>query len=76
VEGEIAQGPVGQVGSYNVEFKGGYLIASLNADVGLAQGSTLIRVDAGKVLDAIAAATSNKVDDAIIGVLKAVLLGK
>lgn len=73
---EIAQGQVGSVGKYDVEFKDGKLVAEIDAAAGPLEAGLLVKLDAGKVLDALAKAIPGTFDDAIIGVAKAALLGQ
>jgi hypothetical protein len=73
---EFAQGNLGQVGKYDVAFKDGALVIEVDANVPVGSAGLLVKVDASKVLDAIAAAIPGKVDDAIIGIIKAALLAK
>lgn len=71
---DLASGPIGQVGSYDVHFKDGKLIAK--AELSLPPGesmSVLVGVDSDKVLDAIAAAVPGKLDDLLIGIIKSAL---
>lgn len=77
MEKDIVDGKIGEVGSYDLEFKGGKLSFKLNVskpELGVG-GGVFVEVGAAAVIDAIAAAIPGKVDDAILGVLKAALLG-
>jgi hypothetical protein len=71
---EIVEGNLGTVGKYDVEFKGGCLVVELNAGAGPVSGGVVIKVDAGKVLDAIAAAIPGQIDDAVIAMIKGALV--
>jgi hypothetical protein len=75
MEADIAQGQVGKVGQYDVEFKGGKLVAKIDAKPadGVAAG-VFVEVDAAVVLDALAKAIPGTIDDALLGVAKAALL--
>lgn len=75
MEKDIVDGKIGTVGEYDVEFKGGKLVAKVSAKP--AEGvnaEMLVEVEASLVLDAIARAIPGKIDDAVIGVIKAALL--
>lgn len=76
MEGELAQGNVGSVGKYDLEFKEGCLVADVKVELGVGQATMSIKLDAGHVLDALAKAIPGTWDDAIIGVAKAALLNK
>lgn len=76
MEKDIVEGNLGQIGHYDVEFKGGKLVAKVDAahPVGVTAG-VHIEIGAGAVIDAIAKAIPGQIDDAILGVLKAALVG-
>lgn len=75
---ELVQGNLGEVAKYDVEFKEGKLVAAINAEAaqGMVEAGMVVKLDAGKVLDALAKAIPGTMDDAMIGVVKAALLGK
>lgn len=73
---ELVEGNLGTVGKYDVKFEGGKLVAELSAEAGPLEAGVVVKLDAGKVLDALAAAIPGTFDDAVIGVAKAALLGK
>lgn len=75
---EIVQGDIGSVGKYDVEFKEGKLVAEIDAGAGdgLVTAGLVVKLDAGKVLDAIAKAIPGTIDDAVFGLMKAALIGK
>lgn len=73
MEGEIAEVKLGEVGKFDVEFKEGKLVLSLDAGVAYGSAGLVVKVDAAAVLDALAAKIPGTVDDAIIGVIKAAL---
>lgn len=75
MEKDIVEGNIGSVGQYDVEFKGGKLCLALSAQAGPGELGLSIKVDAAKVVDALAKAIPGQVDDAILGVVKAALLG-
>lgn len=75
MEQHIADGKVGEVGAYTVDFANGKLVAKLDAakaEVGLKAGVHL-ELDGGIVLDALAKAIPGTIDDVFLGVLKAAL---
>lgn len=74
MEKDLLQGPIGEAGMYDVEFKGGKLIAKANAAADFGTASILVSIDASKVIDAIAAAVPGKIDDVVLGVVKTALL--
>lgn len=73
---ELVQGNIGTVGKYDFSFKEGKFVVEVDATGGPLEGGLVLKLDAGKVLDAIAKAIPGTFDDAIIGVAKAALLGK
>jgi hypothetical protein len=73
MEKDIVEGNIGSVGKYDVAFKGGKLVLSLDAGADGVVGALSVSVDAAVVLDALAAAIPGKIDDAIIGLIKAAL---
>lgn len=73
---DIVEGPIGTVGKYDVEFKEGALVVEIDANVAIGTAGLVVKIDAGKVMDAIKNAIPGKVDDAIIDVIKAALLSK
>jgi hypothetical protein len=77
MEADLVQGPIGSVGKYDVEFKDGKLIASIDASptAGVSAG-VKVEVDAAVVLDALAKAIPGTIDDALLGIVKAALLNK
>ena len=76
MEKEIAQGSIGSVGKYEVEFKEGKLVARMEAAGGPLEAGIVIKLDAGKVFDAIADAIPGKYDDVALGMIKAAVLGQ
>ena len=75
MEKDIVGGPLGTVGSYDLKFAGGKLVFEIKADVAIGGVGLVMEIDSGHLLDAIAAAIPGKIDDAVIGVIKASLLG-
>ncbi len=76
MEADIAEGMIGEVAAYDLEFKGGKLVAKLKAEVSFGSAGVEVSLDAGAVMDALAKAIPGTIDDAIIGVAKGALLGK
>ena len=71
---DLAQGPLGQVGKYDVKFDSGFLVVSASANIPPGESfDASLSVDSDKVLDAIAAAIPGKVDDAVIALIKLAL---
>jgi hypothetical protein len=73
---DIVDGNIGTVGKYDLEFKGGKLCLKINADVGYGAVTLDLDLNAEFILDALAKAIPGTIDDAILGVMKAALLGK
>ncbi len=71
---DIAQGGLGSVGKYDVAFKGGQLVLECDAAAVVGSVGVVVKVDAAKVLDALAAAIPGSIDDAVFSVIKAALL--
>lgn len=76
MEKDLIGGKIGSVGSYDVAFNDGKLVVTSSVADGPASASLSVSLDAGMVLDALAKAIPGTIDDAIIGVAKAALLGK
>jgi hypothetical protein len=74
MEKDIVDGKLGEVGSYDLEFKSGKLSFKLQAahPVGVSAG-VVVEVSADAVLDALAKAIPGAIDDALLGVLKSAL---
>lgn len=73
MEGEIVQGPIGEVGSYDVKFLGGKLIAKVDANLPMGSAGVILEISAANVIDAIKAAIPGQIDDAILELLKKAL---
>jgi hypothetical protein len=69
-KGDIVEGQIGSVGSYDVEFKGGKLIAKVQAGAHGISGGAFVELDSDLVIDAITKAIPGKVDDAVAVVIK------
>lgn len=74
MEKDIIDGKIGTVGSYDIEFKGGYLSGSIEAGApfGLS-GKFEIKIGADAVITAIEKAIPGQIDDAILELLKSLL---
>ncbi len=76
MEKDIAEGKLGSVGEYDLEFKGGKLSFKLKADVnGLVQAGLSVEVPAHAVFAAIKKAIPGQVDDYLLDAAEAVLVG-
>lgn len=86
-DGEIAQGAVGDVGSYDLAFDkaSGKLVAKIKLDASKDLGAVVsvqgslsgqVSVDAGAVIDALKLAIPGHFDDLALDAAKALLLGK
>lgn len=73
---EIAEGPIGNVGKYDIEFKEGKLVCEVSAQVGFADAGFVLKIGAEQVLDAIAKAIPGTIDDAVIDMAKKLLAAK
>jgi hypothetical protein len=79
MEADIVEGTIGNVGSYDVEFKGGKLIAKAGVAHSPTAGVSVkadlsLEVGAEAVVDAIAKAIPGQIDDMVLGMIKAALL--
>lgn len=74
MEAKIVGGAIGSVGQYDVSFKEGKLVAELKAHEAFFEGGMVVKIDAGQVLDALAAAIPGAIDDAVIALVKAALI--
>lgn len=74
METDIVDGKIGTVGEYDVEFKGGKLVAKVTAKptAGVSAG-VVVEIEADAVLDAIAKAIPGTIDDAVLNIAKAAL---
>lgn len=72
---DIFDGKLGEVGSYDVEFKGGKLLAKVDVATGPFSAGVLMSIDANKVVDAIEKAIPGQIDDAVLEVLRKFLIG-
>ena len=73
MEKDLVDGKLGELGQYDVEFKGGKLRGELKvAKLGLSAG-VVVEIDADQVLDALAKAIPGTIDDAVLGLAKAAL---
>ena len=70
---ELAEGQVGSVGKYDVEFKDGKLMLGLSIEWNGVTSEVKVGVGSDAVIDALKAAIPGKIDDAILEVVKAAL---
>lgn len=73
MEADIKDGTLGQVGTYDIEFKQGNLTAAIKGDFGIGTFDGRVSLDSDKVMDAIAAKVPGKIDDTLLGFIKAAL---
>lgn len=74
MEKDLIAGEIGKVGMYKLAFVGGKLVLSAEVAGGPLAVEASVKLGAAELIDAIAAAIPGKVDDAILGVIKAALL--
>lgn len=70
---ELLEGKLGTVGSYDLAFKGGKLMASLKAGAAGVSGGLTLEVDGDALIDALCKAIPGQIDDALGQILKAAL---
>lgn len=70
MEKELIGGAIGEKAKYNVEFKGGSLVAKFDYLENFVKGGIHIEFPADVILDAIAKAIPGQIDDAIIELIK------
>lgn len=68
--------PIGSFGSGDLAWKSACLILSVSMKVGPLKMTTSIEVDSMEAFDEIAKAIPGKIDDAVVGVIKAALAVK
>ncbi len=73
MEKDIVDGKIGELGSYDVEFKGGKLLAKAGIAKAGVSGSVEIAIDSDVILDALKAAVPGQIDDVLIDLVKAAL---
>lgn len=73
MDADLVKGNLGTVGKFDVAFKDGALVAELDAAVSVGSAGLVLKIEAGKVLDALAAAIPGTIDDAIINIAKGAL---
>lgn len=76
MEADIVDGKLGEVAQYDVEFKGGKLVAKIDAKhpIGV-EGGAYMAIDARAVKEAIKKAIPGKVDDIILDTVFGPLIG-
>lgn len=74
MEKQIAEGNIGSVGKYDVEFKDGEVVAEISAEAGVAKFSAKLTLDGKSVaiagLEYLKAKIPGQIDDAIINALE------
>jgi hypothetical protein len=73
MEAVISDGQIGPEAKYDVAFKGGKLVLSLDYQGKMAGAGVSVSVDANAVISAIEAAIPGKLDDAVLELLRGVL---
>jgi len=71
---DLLDGKIGSAGVYDVEFKGGKLVAAVGAKFAVGGIDTKLYLNAGEVLDALAKAIPGHFDDVALDFLKSKLL--
>ena len=70
---DLAKGNLGTVGDYDLAFQGGKLVGLVDLNLPALSGMLSVKLDAGKVLDALAKAVPGTLDDVLIALLKKAL---
>lgn len=70
---DLVQGPVGNVGHYDVAIKAGVVVVSLSAAVSPVSAELKVSLSTDELLDKVAAAIPGQVDDAVIALIKVAL---
>lgn len=73
MEKDILEGKIGEVGGYDLEFKGGKLVLKVDAAIDIGKAGFFAELEADKVLDALAKAIPGQWDDVALNGLKAIL---
>lgn len=79
MERDIVDGNLGNVGNYDLEFKGGHLVLRVGIDWGVAGGVVVaggdleVKIGADALIEVVKKAIPGKIDDAILDVLKVAL---
>ncbi len=72
---DIVAGNIGTVGKYDFKVEKGNLELEIDAGIPVGSVGIVVKLNAGEVLDAIAKAIPGTLDDALLGIAKAALLG-
>jgi hypothetical protein len=75
MEADILDGKIGNVGAYDLEFKGGKLSFKIGASTDVGSVDVVVSVGAHQVLEAIKKAIPGEIDNTIIDILKKAILG-
>lgn len=74
MEKDILDGKIGEVGAYDLEFKGGFLQFKLGINPGYGVEVDLVaKISSDSLMDALAKAIPGQVDDAFFAVVKTAL---
>lgn len=73
MEKDLVDGKIGEVGAYDVEFKGGKLVAKVSAQVHGLNAAVELSADSDLVIEALKAAIPGKIDDAVLDLVKLAL---
>jgi hypothetical protein len=73
MEKQIADGEIGSIGHYNVEFKDKKLVLAASADFKIGNMESKITVDSNMIVEAIKKAIPGQIDDAILNLLETLL---
>lgn len=73
---EIVGGKMGEVGEYELELKGNNVCVTVKAGVGPVKAGLTLELDSCALLDLIAKAIPGTLDDTLIALAKAALVGK
>lgn len=74
MEKDIIDGKIGTVGTYDVEFKGGKLRAVVLANTAVGSAGITLEIGAEQVITAIEKAIPGQIDDAILEMLKKLII--
>lgn len=73
MEKDILDGKLGEIGAYDLEFKGGKLLFKVSAAHSGFSASMEAAMDADAVLDLLAKKIPGQIDDALLNLMKAAL---
>lgn len=73
MEKDIVDGKVGELAAYDIEFKGGHLVAKLNAALSPVSAEIKVQINADALIDAIEKAIPGDWDKMPLATLKGIL---